>query len=91
MLIANHMAEVDDRDVADLLGAVEIAMRRELAALREIDLALQRIGRGTYGICADCDRTIEPVRLSALPTVRRCLRCRTAFEKRRGIVRNPVI
>lgn len=90
--LANHMAEVDGQEVADLLNDTGLAvLRHELSALREIDLALQRVRDCSYGICADCGRTIEPARLKVQPNAHRCLRCKTAFEKRRGIVRNPAI
>jgi RNA polymerase-binding transcription factor DksA len=92
MALANHMTEVDDGEVADLFNDTDIAiLGHELAALRDIELALRRIDNGTYGNCADCGEAIEPARLTALPATRRCLRCKAAFEKRRGIVRNPVI
>ena len=92
MSLASHMAEVDDCDVADLLWDTDIAiLGHEFSELREIDLALRRIASGTYGICVECGRAIEPARLEALPAARQCLGCKAAFEKRRGIVRNPVI
>ena len=92
MSLANHMAEVDDWEVADLLWETDIAiLGHEFSELREIDLALQRIAAGTYGICVECGRAIEPARLDALPAARQCLGCKASFEKRRGIVRHPVI
>lgn len=90
--LANHMTEVDDWEVADLMGDTDIAiLGQELSELREVDLALQRIASGTYGICIECGRAIEPARLNARPAARQCLACKAAFEKRRGIVRKAVI
>ncbi|OGB20800.1 MAG: hypothetical protein A3I66_19510 [Burkholderiales bacterium RIFCSPLOWO2_02_FULL_57_36] len=92
MSLSSHMAEVDSWEVADLLWDTDIAiLSHELSELREVDLALQRIVNGTYGVCMECGRPIEPARLNALPAARQCLGCKAAFEKRRGIVRNPVI
>lgn len=92
MSLASHMAEVDDWEVADLLWDTDIAiLGHEFSELREIDLALQRLASGTYGICVECGRAIEPARLNALPAARQCLGCKAAFEKRRGIVKHPVI
>lgn len=89
MPLANHIAKADDREAVDLLRDTDIAsLRHELSELREVDLALQRIGNGTYGNCTDCGRTIEPARLNALPAARQCLGCKAAFEKRRGIIGN---
>lgn len=92
MSLADRMAKATPREVADILGDTECTnLRHELSVLREIDLALQRLRNGTYGICAKCGRAIEPMRLSELPATRCCLQCKNAFETRRGIVRNPVI
>lgn len=41
-----------------------------LAQVRE---SVQRIDDGTYGICIDCDRPIEPARLEAVPWTPYCL------------------
>jgi len=43
--------------------------------LDEIDAALARIARGTYGTCEECGGAIGRDRLRALPEVRRCEGC----------------
>ncbi len=48
---------------------------RELREIAEIDAALARIERGTYGVCQSCGGPVEPGRLKALPEVRQCLAC----------------
>jgi phosphoserine phosphatase RsbU/P len=46
----------------------------ELASLlREVDSALARMDKGTYGICEECHEAIEKSRLLANPLVRYCL------------------
>lgn len=40
--------------------------------LAQVRAALQRIEDGTYGICIDCDREIEPARLEAVPWTPYC-------------------
>jgi len=85
--IANHLADVGDWVIADLLGDADISMiEHELSALREIDAALKRIANGTYGVCTSCSSEIDPRRLSVQPAARLCVACKEAFEKRRGIV-----
>jgi len=49
--------------------------------IRAIDGALQRIERGTYGICAICGRPIDPARLEAVPYTTMCIDCRRADER----------
>ena len=41
--------------------------------LHEVDLALERMDKGTYGICDECHEAIEQDRLMANPLVRYCL------------------
>lgn len=53
--------------------------RRE-AMLREITGALNRIAGDSYGICENCDETINPKRLEVDPTVRLCIECASASE-----------
>lgn len=78
--IATHMADA----ASDLLEAQTITgnLARIDDELAEIDEALERLERGTYGICIDCGEMIDPARLKALPTALRCLRCQTLFEAR---------
>ena len=54
--------------------------RRE-AMLRNIDLALQRLDSGDYGICRDCEEPIHPKRLEFDPTVLRCIDCESKSEQ----------
>jgi DnaK suppressor protein len=46
---------------------------RERETLQEIDDALLRLDKGTYGKCVDCGRPIEAARLEAVPWTRYCL------------------
>ena len=41
----------------------------------ETDLALAKLGNGTYGICDRCGQPIPPRRLEVLPTAARCVTC----------------
>jgi DnaK suppressor protein len=50
----------------EALQAIDDAALDELAAIEE---ALQRLGRGLYGICRECGAPIEPGRLRALHAV----------------------
>jgi DnaK suppressor protein len=50
----------------------------ELAELREIHAALERIERGIFGHCEDCQAAIEEERLELVPWERRCAPCRGA-------------
>jgi RNA polymerase-binding transcription factor DksA len=54
------------------------------AAVEEIDLALEKIKAGTYGVCEQCNGTIPKERLRALPHAALCVQCKSAgFAGRR--------
>ena len=44
-------------------------------SLGDVDIALERLARGTYGVCERCGNPISEARLEAMPTARRCLDC----------------
>jgi RNA polymerase-binding transcription factor DksA len=44
-------------------------------SLADVDAALQRLAKGTYGKCERCGKPITEARLEAMPTARRCLDC----------------
>jgi RNA polymerase-binding protein DksA len=77
-------ADVSDaKDAADAQAGVIIAdaeVERDFAELLEINVALRRIGDGTYGICSDCGNRIDSRRVVAQPTARRCLECQAVAE-----------
>lgn len=44
--------------------------------LRNIDLALEKMKKGKYGICEKCDKEINENRLKVCPEARYCLNCK---------------
>ncbi len=44
--------------------------------LNEINLALEKIKKGKYGICEKCQKKIEQERLKICPETRYCLKCK---------------
>lgn len=55
-----------------LVEALKVGEQRELD---EIDAAMQRLGAGTYGVCAACGRGIPHDRLRARPMAALCVAC----------------
>jgi DnaK suppressor protein len=43
--------------------------------LKDVDEALTRMEKGTYGICENCGKEIEIERLKAYPEAKTCLSC----------------
>lgn len=54
----------------------------ELDEYRNIELAIDKIDDGSYGICLDCGEPIQDKRLRLYPNASRCLRCQEAVEER---------
>jgi DnaK suppressor protein len=59
-------------------SAILDQQRKELA---EIDLALDKIKHGTYGICEMCEEPIGRARLEVKNFARFCITCREINEK----------
>ncbi|HEV2387996.1 MAG TPA: TraR/DksA family transcriptional regulator [Candidatus Acidoferrales bacterium] len=51
------------------------ALEQEQKTLREIEAALNRMDRGSYGVCESCGEPIPEARLRALPWARYCVKC----------------
>ncbi len=54
--------------------------------LKEIQMALQKILNGTYGICERCGQQIEEERLEAIPTCHYCKKCAEEMEKEKAVL-----
>ena len=73
-------AESSEFDVA--VSAANI----EGQELESIDHALERLERGEFGQCEECNDPINRKRLEALPFARFCIECQRAFEENRQVV-----
>jgi DnaK suppressor protein len=51
-------------------------IERAREGLKEVMHALEKIEKGTYGLCERCGEPIAPERLEALPATRLCLSCK---------------
>lgn len=50
-------------------------------SLEDINSALLRIGKGTYGVCKYCGNPISEKRLVARPTASSCISCKTELQE----------
>ncbi|HEX7086635.1 MAG TPA: TraR/DksA family transcriptional regulator [Vicinamibacterales bacterium] len=69
----------DMADQASGNNEIHIALKlrqTDAKILQAIEEALQRIERGTYGICRDCGEPIADARLNAIPWTRVCISCK---------------
>ena len=57
---------------------MENRIRQELAG---IEHALDKFEKGTYGLCDNCGKPIDPERLEALPQASLCMNCKALLAK----------
>jgi DnaK suppressor protein len=95
-----NRVDTDNKNFSDMTGGVRDAgdeslaiqlsdlnissAEKQVAELRQVEAALQRIKEGTYGKCADCGGDIPIQRLEVYPTAERCTYCQTRWENMRG-------
>jgi RNA polymerase-binding protein DksA len=56
-------------------------VENEEEVLAQIDVALQRIAKGNYGLCESCQQPIPKERLLFLPYTPHCVQCARKLEK----------
>ena len=80
--LAGEVADEGDESAADQIVDVDNAlMGMDLAEVREITAALERMKDHSYGVCVDCDEPIAYARLCAYPVATRCIRCQSQHER----------
>jgi len=80
---------------ADMLDTIRMAADRDVSVQRmnisaqmlsDVREALGRLGKGEYGVCEDCEESIPPRRLDAIPWARVCVKCQEARDRTRDDV-----
>ena len=64
--------------------AVFTTYTRNRTQLRKVEVALNRISTGDFGICAECGGAIALKRLQAVPWANNCVECQEQSERSRG-------
>jgi len=72
----------DDENAAEVATFSDrLSMEHTLELdLKDINSALERIEKGTYGICKYCEQTIEEKRLFIRPTSSSCVSCKKKLK-----------
>lgn len=65
----------DSSQVTAERGEAEALAGKLRDALAEVEAAIDRLGKGTYGLCERCGQPISSARLEAKPAARRCIAC----------------
>jgi DnaK suppressor protein len=63
--------------------------RRVMGLLSEVEHALQKLEKGTYGLCDICGQSVEMARLEVLPQANLCLSCKARQEAKSAKGRLP--
>lgn len=80
--VVGAVPDPGDESVQSLIQDLDQAeASRDLAELRILDAARERLDDGSYGICTDCGADIGFERLHAEPEAARCIECQRRHEK----------
>jgi DnaK suppressor protein len=74
----------DEGDFAALAAQTDIdnrILQQQKSELNEIEIALDKIKKGTYGVCEMCEEPIGIERLKVKNFARFCIACRAINEK----------
>ena len=75
----NNTRQGDMADQASGNNEVHIQLKlkqTDAKILQAIEEALERIQKGSYGVCRDCGEPIAEARLNAIPWTRVCIACK---------------
>jgi DnaK suppressor protein len=82
--LMRNQSPTDEGDYAVLLNDSAIddtLIAKQMKKLEEIELALDKIANGDYGICEMCEDEIDIERLKVKPFAKFCISCREINEK----------
>ena len=83
-------SELTIENSADMLDTIRMATDREVSVqrmnisaqmLKDVREALGRLDTGEYGVCEDCEESVAPRRLDAIPWARVCVKCQDARDR----------
>jgi len=76
----NRVGRLSRMDAIQGQAMAQASAARQQQQLANIGAALERIERGDYGRCLECDKPIASARLMMDPTVELCIVCAAASE-----------
>ncbi|ADJ25439.1 transcriptional regulator, TraR/DksA family [Dehalogenimonas lykanthroporepellens BL-DC-9] len=72
--------EEEATETADLENRLALE-KRVLDQIADVETAIAKLEKGTYGKCEKCGQPIAPARLEALPYARLCIACKSKQGK----------
>lgn len=83
-----NLPELGDQAMVEIDSNFLLRLKdREKRLLTKIDQALDRIEKGTFGICEECGQEIGAKRLEARPVTTMCIECKTDQEEREKLLK----
>jgi len=73
--ISDHAARTYNRQLEGELG------EQEWQKLKQVDVAIEKIPEGDYGVCTQCQDSIPEARLKVVPYTEFCTQCLSELEK----------
>lgn len=72
-----------DTDVREQIGheTIEAQILSLQKTLKEVEKAIIKIKKGTYGVCENCQKPIPLARLEIIPYARYCIECERSLRK----------
>lgn len=67
-------------DLIDLMAQSHLLDHPLFCRLSRLDAAICQLDLGLYGLCADCETEIDPIRLQQDPTEQRCSSCAEHYQ-----------
>ena len=80
--VAEASDDVDHATISVDTAIEEALNLKQQQELKEIEYALFKISKGSYGICEMCEEPIGAERLEVKPQAKYCIVCREIVEKR---------
>ena len=97
---SNHSVKEDDiGQIADISDDAARAYNRQLEGelgeqewkkLKQVDVAIEKIDEGEYGVCSECENTIPEARLQIVPYAEFCTQCLSKMEENIKVTNNIV-
>jgi len=78
-----NLGDKEDENAEEVnMFSTNLTLERTLeGSLRDVEKALARIEKGTYGICKYCNKEIDEKRLRARPASSSCIECKKSFTQ----------
>lgn len=76
-----NMGDKEDENAEEVASySTNLTLERTLeSSLRDVEKALERVKKGTYGVCKYCNKEIDEKRLRARPASSSCIDCKKSF------------